>query len=350
LRDKPAKCWPGNELSGMAVKNIFIRYKPKGVVLVMVAVVILGLVPLVLPSYWTHILTQIVIMALFATALNMEMGYAGMMPLGQGMFLGLGAYAYGILVLKVHFPYAAAVIAGLLICIAINAVVGFLCLRGRPITFGLLHMAFAMLFVTLVAKWIPATGGDAGLSGLKRIGIFTNTYYYYLLVLLVVVACYIVIRIIMYSPFGKVAQGLRENEERLIFLGINTKNYQLLLFILSGFFCGVAGILLATLNQGIFPSYMSLILSAEAMMMCLVGGAFSFWGPSLGSAAVIIFSDQVSNYTEYWQGILRILMVATVLGFRGGVLRKARTRIKIAATKDIAELYKNADRVNREQS
>jgi branched-chain amino acid transport system permease protein len=333
----------------MSVKNSLNRYKPKGLFIVVAAVIVLALVPLVLPAYWIQILTQILIMALFATALNMEMGYAGMMPLGQGMFLGLGAYAFGILVLKVGLPWGTAIVVSLIICIAINAFIGFLCLRGEPMTFGLLHMAFAMLFVNLVARFIPVTGGDAGLSGLKRVSIFTNNFYFYLLVLLVVVICYVVIRIIMYSPFGRVAQSLRENEERLIFLGINTKKYQLVLFILSGFFSGVAGILLAMLNQGIFPAYMSVMLSAEAMMMCLVGGMFSFWGPSLGSAAVIILSDLVSNYTEYWRGILGILMVATVLGFRGGVLRGEMTRTKISATKDIAKISKNANGIKQRE-
>jgi len=324
-------------------------FNQKFIVAIIFGVVALALVPLILPSYWNQMLTQVVIMGLFATALNMEMGYAGMMPLGQSMFLGLGSYAFGILLLKGHVHYAVAIIVGLLICIAINAVVGFLCLRGRPITFGLLHMAFAILFVTLVAKWIPLTGGDAGLTGIERLGIFSNNYYFYLLVLAVVVVCYVAMRIIMFSPFGRVAQGLRENEERLTFLGINTKTYQLILFIVAGFFCGVAGMLLAMLNRGIFPTYISLILSAQAMMMCLIGGAYSFWGPSLGSAAVIIFSNTVSNYTEYWQGILGMIMMGTVLGFRGGILRKRGTKIKLAAFKELEALAKRARKLSSER-
>jgi branched-chain amino acid transport system permease protein len=261
----------------------------------------------------------------------MEMGYAGMMPLGQAMFLGLGAYSFGILILKAHISLAPAIVLALIICIIVNAIIGFLCLRGKPITFGLLHLAFNILFTTIAAKWISVTGGDIGLTGVPRPRIFSGNISYYLMVLGIVIVCYIIIRTIMNSPFGKIAQGLRENEERLIFLGISTKRYQLILFIISGFFAGVAGILLAMLNRGVFTSYMQLILSAEAMMMCLIGGAFSFWGPTLGAALVIIFSNTVSNYVFYWQGLLGIIMVATVLGFRGGILRKRTSKMKIFA-------------------
>lgn len=304
----------------------------KSVGLLIAGVIIIAILPLFIPSQWTQLLTQVLIMALFATGLNMEMGYAGMMPLGQAMFLGLGAYSFGILISKVHLSLAPAVVLALIICIIVNAIIGFLCLRGKPMTFGLLHLAFNILFTTIVAKWIPVTGGDVGLTGLPRPHIFSGNESFYFMVLGTVIICYLIIYMIMNSPFGKIAQGLRENEERLIFLGIDTKRYQLVLFIISGFFAGVAGILLAMLNRGVFSSYVQLILSAQAIMMCLIGGAFSFWGPTIGAALVVIFSNTVSNYVFYWQGILGLIMVATVLGFRGGILRKRSRKTNVSVT------------------
>jgi branched-chain amino acid transport system permease protein len=303
----------------------------KSIGFIIPGVVVIAILPMILPTYWTQLLTQVLIMALFATGLNMEMGYAGMMPLGQAMFLGFGAYAFGILVLKVNMPWGLAIVVALALCIIVNAIVAFLCLRGKPITFGLLHLSFNILFATIIAKWIPVTGGDAGLTGVPRPGIFSSNFSFYLMVLGVVLICYIIIRMIINSPFGKIAQGLRENEERLIFLGINTKKYQLTLFIIAGFFAGVAGIMLAMLNRGVFPSYIQLILSAEAMMMCLIGGSLSFLGPSLGAALVIIFSNTVSNYVFYWQGILGVIMIVTVLGLRGGILHKRTHKVSISA-------------------
>jgi branched-chain amino acid transport system permease protein len=320
----------------------------KSIIFTVIGVAVVAVIPLILPSYWTQMLAQVIIMALFATALNMEMGYAGMMPLGQAMFLGLGAYSFGICIVKLGLSFGLAIVVSLVFCLLLNAIIGFLCLRGKPLTFGLLHLAFNILFVTLIAKLIPVTGGDAGLTGIPRPDFFSDNYYFYLLVLGVVLICYIIIRIILNSPFGKVAQGLRENEERLIFLGINTKRYQLILFVISGFFAAVAGILLAMLNRGAFPAYLQLILSAQAMMMCLIGGAFTFWGPSLGAALVIIFSNTVSNYVTYWQGILGLLMVATVLGFRGGILRKGKSKAGYAALLNKVKYAGNAEKTTTE--
>jgi branched-chain amino acid transport system permease protein len=316
--------------------HIIIRNKSIG--LLVGGVIVVAILPLFVPSQWIQLLTQVLIMALFATGLNMELGYAGMMPLGQAMFLGLGAYSFGILISKAHMSLAPAVVLALIICIIINAIIGFLCLRGKPMTFGLLHLAFNILFTTVVAKWIPVTGGDVGLTGLPRPHIFSGTESFYFMVLGIVLICYLIMRTIMNSPFGKIAQGLRENEERLIFLGINTKRYQLILFIISGFFAGVAGILLAMLNRGVFTSYVQLILSAQAMMMCLIGGVYSFWGPTIGAALVVIFSNTVSNYVFYWQGILGMIMIATVLGFRGGILRKrsGKTKASVASANKLS--------------
>lgn len=306
-----------------------VLFRHKSIAFVILAVIVVAIFPFFLPSYWTQMLAQVIIMALFATALNIEIGYAGMMPLAQAMFLGLGSYSFSILIIHLGMPWGIAIVVSLVFCVIVNIIIGYLCLRGKPMTFGLLHMAFGILIGTIVAKWIDITGGDAGLAGLPRPGIFDDNRYFYLFALGVTVICYIIIHFIMHSPFGKIAQGLRENEERLVFLGLNTKMYQLTIFVISGFFAGVSGILLALLNRGTFPSYVALILSAQAMMMCLIGGAFNFWGPTLGSALVIIFSNVASNYVFYWQGILGVLMVGTVLGFRGGILRKGKSSHKL---------------------
>jgi branched-chain amino acid transport system permease protein len=312
------------------VKILRILIRHRVIEFILLGIAILVILPFVLPEYGVRILTTVIIMALFATSLNMEMGYAGMMPLGQSMFLGLGAYSFAILLLKVNLSFPIAIVVSLLLCLVVNAIIGYLCLRGNPLTFGLLHLSFNILFGVIVAKWISVTHGDGGIINLKRPGIFANNIEFYLLVLGIVLICYLIIYIILRSPFGKIAQGLRENEERLIFLGINTKRYQLTLFIISGFFAGVSGILLALFNQGVFPSYTSLVQSAQVMMMCLIGGSFTFLGPTLGSVLVVGFSNVASNYLMYWQGMLGFIMVAAVLGFRGGILRKGRSLTRVA--------------------
>jgi branched-chain amino acid transport system permease protein len=122
------------------------------------------------------------------------------------------------------------------------------------------------------------------------------------------------------SPFGRVMQGLRENEERIRFLGIDSKRFQLVIFIFSGLFTAVAGILWAILQMSVFNTYMSLILSAEGLMMCLIGGMSSFFGPTIGAAIVVLVGTLASIYVREWQGLLGIIIIVCVLGFRGGIL------------------------------
>jgi len=295
-----------------------------------IAVIFLSVLALVLPTYWTQLLTRVLIMALFATSLNIQVGYAGMLPLGHSMFLGFGAYSFGLLFTKGDLLLTSAFIMALFLSIVASAIIGYLCLRGNSMTFALLHLGFNILLYTLVNKWISFTGGDAGIMGIPRPSLFSSSSGFYFFVLAVILICYILIRIIMNSPFAKVAKGLRENEERLCFLGINTVKFQLVLFMISGLFSAVAGILLAMLDKGVFPAYISLTRSAEGLMMCLIGGMSSFFGPTLGATIVVIIGIVTSNYINQWQGLLGIIIVACVIGFRGGILGRRKGKLKVA--------------------
>jgi branched-chain amino acid transport system permease protein len=197
-------------------------------------------------------------------------------------------------------------------------------------TFALLHLGFNILLYTIVNKWISFTGGNAGIVGISRPGLFSDTQSFYYFVLAAVSICYILMRILINSPFAKVTQGLRENEERLRFLGINIRRFQLVIFIISGLFAAVAGILLAMLDKGVFPTDISLTKSAEGLMMCLIGGMFSFLGPSLGAAIVVIISTVTSTYINQWQGLLGIIIIACVIGFRGGILGRRKSKLRLS--------------------
>jgi branched-chain amino acid transport system permease protein len=295
-----------------------------------ITIIVLSILGVSLPVHRVELITRVLIMALFATSINIQLGYAGMMPLGQAMFLGVGGYSFGLLVVKGGLPITLAFFAGLLLSAVASGIIGFLCLRGDSMTFALLHLAFNILLATVANKWISLTGGSQGFIGIPRPGMFSSTLGFYFFVLGVVLICYILIRMIVSSSFGKVTEGLRENEERICFLGIDNKKFQLVIFIISGLFTAVAGILWAMLHRGSFPTYMSLILSAEGLMMCLIGGMLSFLGPSLGASIVTIVSTMASSYIEEWQGLLGIIIIGCVLGFRGGILRRRKSKIRLS--------------------
>jgi branched-chain amino acid transport system permease protein len=299
-----------------------VRNKSLGFVAALI--VILIIVGIVVPDQWTKLATRILIMALFATALNIQVGYAGLLPLGHAMFLGIGSYSYGVLFVKAGLPIGEALVLALLISIVLSAIIGYLCLRGDSMTFGLLNLAFNLLIYTLILKLMGLTGGETGTTGIARPGFVSSPMAFYFFVLVVVGICYLIIRRIMTSPFAKAAQGLRENEERLRFLGVNIRKFQVVIFVISGFFASVAGILLAMLDRGTFPSYLNLTMSAEGLMMCLIGGMLSFWGPSLGALIVIVISTVASNYITQWQGLLGVIIIVCVILFRGGILGKRR--------------------------
>ncbi len=246
-----------------------------------------------------------------------------MLPLGHSMFLGLGAYSFCLFLVKTGMPPILAIPAALLVSTTISVIIGYLCLKGNDaMTFGLLHLAFNILLYTLINKWITFTGGEVGITGIGRPAILSGTTPFYFFVLASFLVCYALIGMILSSPFAKVAHGLRENEERLRFLGINIARFQLVVFAISGLFAAVAGILLSMLDKGAFPAYISLTRSAEALMMCLIGGMSSFLGPSIGAAIVVVFGTVASIYISQWQGLLGVIIIACVIGFRGGILRR----------------------------
>jgi branched-chain amino acid transport system permease protein len=292
----------------------------RSLILVLFVIAALSVLSILLPEHRSELITRMLIMGLFAMSINMQVGYAGMMPLGQAQFFGIGAYAFGLLCVKGGMPLPFAFFLGLAISVAGSAMIGYLCLRDDSLTFAMLHLAFNILLATVAAKWISLTSGDQGFTGVPRPGSFSGPFSFYLFVLFVVIVCYFLIWKIVNSPFGKVTQGLRENEERIRFLGIDSKRFQLTIFVFSGLFAGAAGILWAMLQRSVFNTYMSLVLSAEGLMMCLIGGMASFLGPTVGATIVVIIGTVASTYVNEWQGLLGLIIIVCVLGFRGGIL------------------------------
>jgi branched-chain amino acid transport system permease protein len=295
--------------------------------IIVLILVVMAILELFLPDYWTRILIKILIMVLFATSLNIQLGYGGMLALGHAMYLGIGAYSFGLMSLKVGMPMLPAFVMTLLISAVISAALGFISLRSSIMAFALLNLAFNLLLSTLILKWTSLTGGDSGIVGIQRPIFFTETQSYFYFVLIVVAVCLFIIWIIINSPFGKIVQGLRENENRLLFLGINIRRFQLVVYIISAIFAAVAGVLLSMADKGVFPGYAGVTQSIEVIMMCVIGGMTSFAGPSLGALIVVLIQTVASMYFWQWQGLLGIIIIVCVLGFRGGILGK-RSRVQ----------------------
>ena len=267
--------------------------------------------------------TRIVILALAAVSLNLILGYGGMMSFGHAAYLGIGGYAVGILAFEgitsgfVQWPVA------LLVSAFFAFVIGALSLRTRGIYFIMITLAFAQMAYYIVAG-LARYGGDDGLTIQKRsqfiapINLSNKVQFYYICLLLLCAAIFLVWRIVN-SRFGMAIQGARSNDMRMRAIGFPTYRYQLICFVIAGTLCGLAGALLANHTDFVSPAMMYWTRSGDLIIMVVLGGMGSTFGPLFGAVALLVLEEVLSGITEYWQIILGPLLLLVVLFARGGI-------------------------------
>jgi branched-chain amino acid transport system permease protein len=286
--------------------------------------VLAGGLLLLLPFYASESLLllfiEILIMALFAVSLNILMGYAGMISFGHAGFFGLGAYATAILITKTPTPWTVAMMAAPVIAALGGLVFGYFCVRLTAIYFAMLTFALAQILHTVAFQWVELTGGDNGIVGVTFPQALSESRYAYYFTLVVVAACLAILLMVVRSPFGLTLQAIRENAERVEFVGINVKRFQLVAFVIAATFAGVAGALFTLYNRSIFPDYLLWTRSTEALIMCILGGMYSFVGPAVGALVVQVLGTVLSRHTTYWPLILGAILLVLVLFLRGGLV------------------------------
>src|SRR5450432_2296547 len=268
--------------------------------------------------------TRIVILALAAVSLNLIMGYGGMMSFGHAAYLGIGGYAVGILATEgigsgfIQWPVA------LLASALFALVIGALSLRTRGVYFIMITLAFAQM-AYYVASGLARYGGDDGLTIYKRsdfgglINLSNRVQFYYLCLFCLLGGIYLIWRIVN-SRFGMVVQGLRSNEQRMQAIGFPAKRYRLVCFVIAGTMCGLAGALLANNTDFVSPATMYWTRSGDLMVMVILGGMGSLFGPVLGAIVYLLLEEALSQVTEYWALIMGPLLLLIVLFGRGGIM------------------------------
>ena len=294
-----------------------------------VALVLAGL--LLLPLYTSlsgnvfalTLFTRIVIFALAASSLNLIMGYGGMMSFGHAAYLGIGGYAVGILAHEgigsgfIQWPVALAASA------LFALVIGALSLRTRGVYFIMITLAFAQM-AYYVASGLSRYGGDDGLTIYKRsdfsglINLSNRVQFYYFCLFCLFCGIYLIWRIVN-SRFGMVVQGLRSNEARMQAVGFPATRYRLVCFVISGTLCGLAGALLANNTDFVSPAVMYWTRSGDLMVMVILGGMGSLFGPVIGAIVYLVLEEFLSQVTEYWAMIMGPLLLLIVLFGRGGI-------------------------------
>lgn len=292
--------------------------------LVPVGLVFLILAPHMLGEYQVSLLSEILILAIMVSGLNLLLGYTGLVSLGHAAFMGLGAYVTAIGTFLMGYPVWTAMLAALLISLVVAYLVGLLSVRTKGVQFLLITLAFGQMFYA-VAEKTRYTGGDDGLTGIPRIDLTAfgadanddRVFYYF--VLICFVAALAILRALIQSPFGTVLVGIRENEKRMSSVGYCTQPYKALAFGVSGMMGGLAGSLWVQHTFFVNPHITTWQMSGEALLMAIIGGSRAFFGPLLGVAFHTLVRDFLSEITESYLMVFGLLFVFVVAFFQGGI-------------------------------
>ena len=291
--------------------------------------VLIACIPFAGSDYLIDLSTEIAIYALFALSLNVLVGYAGNVSFGHAAYFAIGGYACAILLTTHEWPVYASLPAAALFSAVCAGAIGFFCVRLSDIYFAMLTLAFAMLVWSVAFKWRALTGGDDGFVGVTLPQLLTSRTMFYYFCQVVVWASIAALWMICHSPFGRVLTAIRENAMRADFVGINTRLLRWAAFMVAGTFAGVAGGLFAMYNKGMYVESAYWPESAQVLIMVLLGGMYSFFGPALGAALLYLLDVLANQYTEYWPAVLgSILLLVVLIAPDGlvGLIRRIRAR------------------------
>jgi branched-chain amino acid transport system permease protein len=297
-------------------------------------VLCLAIVVRMLPSYYIGLLTEALILGIFAMSLNLLMGHTGIPSLGHAAYFGAGAYTMALLSLRVIQNCWVSAAAGVLVSVVIAALYGLLALRTAGVYCMMITLALAQVLWGIAYGWRTMTGGDDGLPGIARpdlsgllpwsLHVPANFFTAVLLVFAVVVAA---LYLVVHSPFGYTLRGIRESEARMDCLGYNVWLHKYIAFLIAGGVAGIAGILFAYYHGFVSPAELSLVQSAEGLLMVIVGGAGTLLGPALGAGVVVFLRNLVSAYTERWLLVLGLIYVLVVLCAPHGIVGVLRASL-----------------------
>jgi branched-chain amino acid transport system permease protein len=290
----------------------------------------LALLPVLAPPYYATLMIPFFGYAIALLGFNLLFGYTGLLSFGHAMFLGIGAYGSALLAGVFGLQSFELVLLGVMcISMAVALPIGLLCVRHTGIFFGMLTLAFGMLFYSFLFKFYLLTGGDSGmriprmnilgleLAPYNKIELLAGPFYYYCLALLII-ATFLMWRIV-HSPFGLHLRAVRDNARKAEYLGVHVHRFRLAAFVISAAF-GAAGGAIVGFRIGLAdPELVYWTHSGQLVFMTVLGGFSNFFGPILGALAFTLLQDQLQSLTQYWRFILGAILAVVVIGFPAGI-------------------------------
>jgi branched-chain amino acid transport system permease protein len=289
------------------------------------AVAALLILPWILP--YQALAVNVLVYGLYAVGFNLLYGYTGLLSFGHAAFFGAGAYGCGIAISRFSVPLLPALVIGTAFAGALGAIIGGLAIRARGIYFAMVTLALAQCVYAIFYQWVSLTGGENGLRDVNagalslfgwRLNIIDPTTKYYVVLFFVALALLLVSRILN-SSFGSVLEAVRENETRARACGYDVRSTKLLSFVLSSLVCGLAGGLMA-IHLSVVPiDTLNYTTSGLVVMMTLLGGVGTFFGPFIGASFFVVIEDVTTLYTEHWQLVVGAIFMMCVLFFPRGI-------------------------------
>ncbi|MGA8261938.1 MAG: branched-chain amino acid ABC transporter permease [Arenicellales bacterium] len=283
---------------------------------------------------YTALGSRVLVFALAAMGLNLLLGHTGGLSFGHAAYFGLGAYGTGLLLKYLTSSTLLAILGGTALGGAVALLVGPLTVRRRGIYFAMVTIAIGQMIYFIAVRWNSLTGGEDGLTGFSRqplhFGALTvplqgMSFYYFVLLFFAVGAG--IVALVLRSPLGRTFAAVRSNERRLRFLGISIERYIWASFAISGLIAALAGSLEALLNNFTSPQDLHWTLSGDFVIICVLGGMRSYWGPLVGAIIFVVVQDYLSSLTANWMTFIGLLFVVIVLVFPQGILGFVRRRV-----------------------
>jgi branched-chain amino acid transport system permease protein len=301
--------------------------------------VVFGALPILgASSYHLMLAGHILLWGLFAVAFNMLWGVTGMLSFGQALYFGLGGYSVGLMMKHLgNTWFLPGLVIGLGAAVIVSILVGLLIIRVSGVFFTVLTLAFGQLAWQITFRWYGFTGGDDGIQDIIPAGILSNRLVYYYVTLVVVIASIWLLRRLSRSPMGVLLRCVRQNPNRVSFIGQSVRFSQLRIYVISSIFSALAGSLMAGVDNSIHTDMLYWTTSGEVILMSVLGGIGQFFGPFIGAVVFIVIQDIVGAKTEFWPLIIGVVMMIMVLLFPKGLVGEfhaLKTRLRSRTASD----------------
>jgi branched-chain amino acid transport system permease protein len=304
------------------------------IIFVVLGLVLLALLPLYFEEYFVNLASQILIAVIFASSLNLLVGYAGLTSLGHACFLGLSAYTSAWLGINLGLGHAITAPSALILTTVVGMLFGAIALRASGLGFLMLTLALSQIVWGLAYRWVSITNGDNGISGLTRpspfgIDLEVSSHFYWF-TLIIALVCLFLISQLVHSVFGSTIKGTRDQPRRMTALGYNIWAIRWFTYVAASFFGAVAGLLYVYFHKFIHPSVMAITVSAESLLSVIAGGSGTLMGPVVGAVVVVILKNYASAYVERWNMLLGFVFLFIVMFMPKGVVS---SRLSFLSTK-----------------